>query len=197
MSLSPTPATGGASIQKKGRRRMLRDFLLILIALLLLLTVRHFLFEPVRVKGSSMLPTLKNGEWLWVSKLDYRTGTHRRGDVVICFYPGRYLDQWKMIRQYFVKRVIGLPGETIAVEDGVVHINGEPIDEPYLDPARTRYRRHMDARTLGPDEYFVMGDNRDSSNDSRRIGPITRDMIIGRVRQVIFPFARWHSLSDR
>lgn len=143
-----------------------------------------------------MLPALKNSEWLWVSKLDYHTGVPQRGDVVICYYPGRYLDQWKLIRQYFVKRIIGLPGETIAMEDGVVHINGEPLDEPYLDPSRVRYRRTMDPRTLGPDEYFVMGDNRDSSNDSRRIGPITRDMLVGRVQRVIFPFRSRRPISN-
>lgn len=196
MSLFHAPASRGAQIQKKGRRSLLRSLFCAFLLIILLLLVRHFLFEPVRVKGSSMLPALQNSDWLWVSKLDYHTGTPQRGDVVICYYPGRYLDQWKLIRQYFVKRIIALPGETIAIEDGVVHINGEPLDEPYLDPARVRYRRTMDARTLGPDEYFVMGDNRDSSNDSRRIGPITRDMLVGRVRRVIFPFRRRLPVSN-
>lgn len=176
---------------------MLNALLSCLPILLLCLLVRIFLVEVVRVKGRSMLSTLQNGEWLLVSKLPRWRHDLRRGDVVICFYPGRYLDPWKLFRQYFVKRLIALPGETIAMEEGVVLINGEPIDEPYLDPARTRFRRTMQPRTLGEDEYFVMGDNRDNSNDSRRIGPLPRRMLVGRVRRVIFPFRNTRAISDR
>ena len=174
---------------------MLRDILYALALLVFLVGIRFFVCEPVRVKGGSMLPTLKNKEWLWVSKLDYRLHAPRRGDVVICYFPGRYMDPWKFFRQYFVKRIVGLPGETIAIEEGVVLINGEPLNEPYLDPSRIRYRRTMEARTLGDDEYFVMGDNRDSSNDSRRIGPITGDMLVGKVQHVIYPFDKIRPIS--
>lgn len=175
---------------------MIGDVLLFLAALALAVILRLTVVEIARVKGSSMLPTLRTGEWLLVSRLDYRLGQPGRGDVVICHYPGRYMDRWKLIRQAFVKRVIGLPGETIGITDGVVHIGGEPLSEPYLDPMRNRFRRNMPDRTLGDDEYFVLGDNRDSSNDSRRIGPIPRSMLVGRVRRVIFPFRR-HAHADR
>lgn len=171
--------------------------LLFLLFPALLVLFRRFCFEPVRVKGRSMLPTLQNGDWLLVSRADYRRSQPRRGDVVICFYPGRYLDPWKLIRQYFVKRLIAFPGETIAIEEGVVLINGEPLDEPYLDPAKVRYRRTMQPRVLQPDEYFVLGDNRDSSNDSRRIGPLSRRMLVGRVRRICFPRRRARSLINR
>lgn len=174
---------------------MIRDAIVFLCLLACLLAVRQFLFEPVRVKGSSMLPTLHTGQLLAVSKAAYLTGEPQRGDVVICHYPNRYADPWRLFRLYFVKRVIGLPGETVEIVEGVVHIDGQPLEEDYLDPARNRSRRSMDARTLGPDEYFVMGDNRDSSNDSRRVGPLPRDMLVGRVAGVLFPFSEAHRIT--
>lgn len=168
------------------------DFLLVL---LIMFFIRHFVLMLVRVKGRSMLSTLDTGDWLLVTRFDYRLHGPARGDVIICRYPGRFVDARKLIPQHFVKRLIALPGETIAIEDGVVLINGEPLDEPYLDPVRVRYRRSMQPRTLGADEYFVMGDHRDASNDSRRIGPIPRRMIIGHARRVIFPLRRIGRIS--
>ena len=169
---------------------MIGDMMLFLAMLALAVVLRLTVAELARVKGSNMQPTLRTGQWLLVCRLDYRLGRPKRGDVVICHYPGRYMDRWRLIRQSFVKRLIGLPGETIEIIEGVVHIDGEPLAEPYLDPARCRFRRQMPARTLGEDEYFVLGDNRDSSNDSRRIGPLSRSMLVGRVRRVIFPPGR-------
>lgn len=167
--------------------------MLLIGAILIALLIRQLMVEPVRVKGGSMRSTLENGEIMLVTKLDMLLHGPKRHDVVICRYPGRYLDKWKIIPQHFVKRVIGLPGETIAIEEGAVLINGEPLDEPYLDPKHTRRKGNMEPRTLGEDEYFVMGDNRDSSNDSRRIGPLKRGMIVGHVRGVFWPIRarRW------
>lgn len=156
--------------------------------------LRLFAAELVRVKGGSMRDTLQSGQLLFVNKLVYRTGTLQRGDVVICHYPGRYADKWKLIRQCFVKRVIGLPGESISLVDGVVHINGEPLQEPYLSESHTRWKQNREAVTLGADEYFLMGDNRDSSNDSRRVGAIRRKDIIGRAERVLWPVNAWRSL---
>ena len=190
------PGSAGAKTQKKGSR-MIRDVLYFLCMLAAVLSIKHFLFEPVRVKGSSMRPALSSGDWLFVSKLDYRLGDPARGDVVICHYPGRYADRWKLVRQYFVKRVIGLPGDTIAIAEGVVFINGEVLEERWLDESGRRSRRSMPERTLGPDEYFVMGDNRISSNDSRNIGPLKRSMIVGRVRRVVFPIRSRKRFTDR
>ena len=167
---------------------MLIDLCVLLAVVALALLIRHFLFEPIRVKGSSMLSTLNNGEMMLVTKAEYHLGEPERHQVVICHYPNRYVGRWKLIRQYFVKRIIALPGETIEVRDGVVHINGDPLSEPYLDPAHTTRAYQMAPVTLGANEYFVMGDNRDNSNDSRRIGPIDRSMVVGRVRQVFYPF---------
>lgn len=94
----------------------------------------------------------------------------------------------------FVKRVIALPGETIRIEEGVVYINDEALEEPYLDPAFNRIPRHMEPRLLGTDEVFVMGDNRDHSNDSRRIGPIPTRMLMGIVTRVWWPIGAWRHI---
>lgn len=151
------------------------------------LLIRQFAVEFVRVKGGSMRSTLQNGEVMLVTKGEYLFGAPKRHDVVICHYPGRYMDKWKLLKQYFVKRVIALPGETISMEEGVVHINGVPLEEPYLSEEHTRRKTSMEPVTLGEDEYFVMGDNRDNSNDSRRVGPLKRRAIIGHVRAVLWP----------
>lgn len=167
---------------------MVRDLVMLIGVVVIALLIRQYVFEPVRVKGASMRSTLENGEMMLVTKLDYILGDPKRQDVIICHYPGRYLDKWKLIPQYFVKRIIGLPGETVSIVEGVVHIDGEPLEEPYLDPKHTRRKPSMEPVTLGEDEYFVLGDNRDNSNDSRRIGPLKRGMLVGRVRTVFFPF---------
>lgn len=149
------------------------------------LALRRWCFELIRVQGNSMQTTLRSGDVLWVTRFDYRNRPPQRQDVVICYYPGRYLPRCKRIRQRFVKRVVGLPGETVSICDGVVHIDGRPLQEPYLDPRRNRRLYQMEPVTLGEREVFVLGDNRDSSNDSRRVGPISLDMLRGRVRRVL------------
>lgn len=169
---------------------MLYNLIWLVCALMLALLIRQFAFEFVRVKGGSMRSTLQNAEVMLVTKGEYLFGSPKRHDVVICHYPGRYMDKWKLLKQYFVKRVIGLPGETISIEEGIVHINGVPLEEPYLDEAHTRRRTTMEPVTLGADEYFVMGDNRDNSNDSRRVGPLKRGAIIGHVRAVLWPLKK-------
>lgn len=163
------------------------DMLWPLLCLALAVLLRIFAVELVRVKGGSMRDTLQNGYILLVNKWAYRIGMPRRGDVVICHYPGRYVGKHKLIRQCFVKRVIGLPGESVSLVDGVVYIDGEPLLEPYLSEKHTRLKQNREPVTLGTGEYFLMGDNRDSSNDSRRVGPIGRRDIIGRAARVLWP----------
>ena len=152
-------------------------------AIVLALVIRTFIFEPIRVDGSSMADTLHNGEITFTFKTGYLFNDPQRQDVVICRYPNR--------KEYFVKRVMGIPGDTIAILGTTVYINGQPVEEPYLTAQRNRFDHTMLPITLGENEYFVMGDNRDNSNDSRnltRVGPITRDMIVGHVKCVLFPF---------
>lgn len=154
-------------------------------AVLMALALRWWCFELIRVQGNSMAPTLRGGDMLWVTRFDYRKRAPHRQDLVICYYPGRYLRRWKRVRQCFVKRVVGLPGETVSICEGVVYIDGKPLREPYLDPARNRRSYGMEPVTLGEREVFVLGDNRDNSNDSRRVGPIPLEMLRGRVRRVL------------
>jgi len=162
----------------------------LLIYLCIAVALRLWVVNIARIKGQSMMSTLHDRDWALVWRLPYRFRPPRRHEVVICHYPGRRMRRCKWLPQAFVKRVIGLPGDTLEIIEGVVHINGAPLDEPYLDPARCRFMGTRPPRTLGPDEYFVMGDNRDRSNDSRSVGPIRRRAIRGRVICILLPLRR-------
>lgn len=152
--------------------------------------LRLFVVSLAFIRGGSMLSTLHNKDIMLVWRLPYLFRTPKRGEVVICHYPGRKMKRLPFLPQAFVKRVIGLPGDTLEWQEGVLLLNGEPLDEPYLDPSRCRYARTRPPRTLGTDEYFVMGDNRDRSHDSRSIGPLRRRAIRGRVVYRLFPLKR-------
>lgn len=145
---------------------------------LLALLLRRFVCMLVRVKGHSMQDTLHDGDFMLALRYGL-FGRIRRFDVVICRYPGR--------KGHFVKRVVGLPGERISMEEGALYVDGAEVTEDF--PLR-RSLRGFDERTLGPDEYFVMGDNRPCSSDSRRVGPIHRRAILARVCCVFLPLRR-------
>lgn len=145
------------------------------------LFLRFFVVSFARIKGRSMLPTLHDRDFALVWRLGYLFHKPRRGDVVICHYPGRKMKRLPFLPQPFVKRVIGLPGDTVEWFDGDLLLNDQPLKEPYLDPALCCFRRTQPLLTLGPDEYYVLGDNRNSSHDSRSIGPLRRKAIRGRV----------------
>lgn len=162
-------------------------------AVIIALVIRTFLFEPVRVDGHSMDDTLANGEIMFVTKPEYLTGDPQPGDVVICHYPDRG-------NTNFVKRVVGVPGDTLMFVDNVLIRNGEVVDEPYLTPSRNQNGFSMLPITLGENEYFVCGDNRDNSHDCRNLTngvpeAITRDMILGHVRYVVYPFSDARSIN--
>lgn len=162
-------------------------------AVVIALLIRTFVFEPIRVDGQSMCDTLQNGEIMFVTKPEYLVGDPQFGDVVICKYPER--------TENFVKRVMGLPGDVLEIVDNVVYRNGEAVDEPYLTAERNDSGFDMAPFTLSDDEYFVMGDNRDNSHDSRNYydyytpAALTRDMIIGHVRFVMFPFDSFRGIE--
>lgn len=164
---------------------MLTDVMIVAAVLLL----RFFVLSVCRIRGRSMQSTLMDREWTLVLRRPCLYRTIRRHDVVICHYPGRWWRGVKGIPQCFVKRVIGLPGETLEIVAGVVHIDGTPLEETFLDPQHSRIPRNRPPVTLGPEEYFVMGDNRDSSHDSRSpaVGPLRRRAIVGRVACTLWP----------
>ncbi len=163
----------------------LSDVLWLVACAAVALLIRRYGLSFTRIKGRSMLPTLRNKDVTLVLRLPYVFRAPRRQEVVICHYPGRYCRRCKWIRQCFVKRVIGLPGDTVEMADGMIYVNGSPLPEPYLATNASCLRPAFPPRRLGTDEYFVLGDNRDHSNDSRAVGPLSRRQIVGRVACVL------------
>lgn len=195
---NPAPKDAARSIGREVREWIVA----IALALLAAVLIRAFLFTLIRVDGQSMNPALADGERLFVTVADVKLHGAERGDVVICRYPDRG-------QTYFVKRVVAAPGDTVYREDGVTHVvysipgdNGvEIVDEP-LDPeyARTssQFSGDIDPYLLGEDEYFVVGDNRYHSHDSRDwdgVGPIAGEILVGRVRQVIWPLNHFRTVQ--
>lgn len=164
--------------KNKIAKEILEWALTIIIPVVAALLIHQYLFTFARVDGTSMLDTLHENNIMGVSRLHYRLNEPQRGEIITCNYPE---DGNKL----FVKRIIGLPGETIEIREGTVYIDGEPIAETYLTRVDDQ---SMDSITLAEDEIFVMGDNRPVSRDSRAVGPLTLDEIYGRVLFVAFPF---------
>jgi signal peptidase I len=159
----------------------------LLIAIGLALVIIVFLYQPVKVEGTSMAPLLSDQERIFINKFVYRFEPIQRGDVVVFWYP---LDRTKS----FIKRVIGLPGETVEIRQGAVSVNGQVVPEPYVP------RQYEDLSDFGPvrvpkDSYFVMGDHRISSNDSRVFGPVANRFIYGRAVFAYWPVDHFGSLS--
>ncbi|HEY8716467.1 MAG TPA: signal peptidase I [Candidatus Acidoferrum sp.] len=159
----------------------------LLIAIGLALVIIVFLYQPVKVEGTSMAPLLSDQERIFINKFVYRFEAIHRGDVVVFWYP---LDRSKS----FIKRVIALPGETVSIRQGVVTVDGKVVPEPYV-PAQ-----YEDASDYGPvrvpkDSYFVMGDHRISSNDSRVFGPVASRFIYGRAVFAYWPVDHFGSLA--
>ena len=156
--------------------RLLRDVILIITVFVLF---GVFVAQPVVVEGTSMLPELHDGERLLVDKLVYYKfksfswGHLERGDVIVFWYP-------KDPEKSYVKRVIGLPGETVEIHSGKVIINGQELDEPYLDTTRNQAMPTIPLKKVDEHYYFVMGDNRDNSSDSRYWGLVPEKYIYGK-----------------
>lgn len=178
---------------KSGARFLFEVVKVVVIALAIIIPVRLYLFQPFYVKGASMEPTFYDNEYLIINEIDYRFREPKRGDVVVLKYP-------KDPSQFFIKRVIGLPGETLEFHNGTVvivnaeHPDGAELDESaYLDPnVQTSGGAPV---TLAEGEYFVMGDNRPSSLDSRSsiLGPVTRSSFVGHAWFRVWPFTRMNA----
>lgn len=165
------------------REEAWETFRFLVVALIIVVPIRMFVAQPFIVSGASMDPTFRDKQYLIVDELSYHIGDPVRGDVVIFKYP-------KNPEQYFIKRVIGLPGETVLVdESGHVFIKDKEgtitltLKEPYV----VYPKEGAVERALGEGEYFMMGDNRAGSFDSRAWGPVDRDLIVGRAFLRLFP----------
>lgn len=175
------PGDATAKKQRSRRREAVSWIVAIGVAVAAAFLIRAFLFEFVLVDGPSMFPTLETGERIAIEKVSRYAGLPKRGDIVIVHYPNR--------TENFVKRAIGLPGETIEVRDSVVYIDGVPLEEDYVNPLE-----YFDyGPTVVPEGHvFVMGDNRANSMDSRaiQVGPIPQDAIVGRGLLITWPLDR-------
>lgn len=138
-----------------------------------------FLYQPVRVEGTSMLPMLEDQDRLFINKIAYRVGDIHHGDVVVFQYPRDHTKS-------YIKRVIALPGDDIRIEHGWVYVNNKRLKEAYV-PSRFTDDRTEPEVVLPPHEYFVMGDHRSISSDSRDFGPVDRSLIYGKAVFVYWP----------
>jgi signal peptidase I len=174
----PEVATVGTPPRRRlgGFHSWMRD-LLVSIAVSTFIIV--FLYQPVRVEGTSMLPMLEDQDRLFINKVAYRMGEIQRGDVVVFEYPRDH-------SKSYIKRVIALPGDKLRIEDGRVFVNGKRLPEPYV-PSRFTDDRSEAEMVLPAQQYFVMGDHRSISSDSREFGPVDRGLIYGKAVFVYWP----------
>ena len=167
---------GGGSRTAAGWHSWLRD-LVVSVAVSAFIII--FLYQPVRVEGTSMLPVLEDQDRLFINKIAYRVGEIHAGDVVVFQYPRDHAKS-------YIKRVIALPGDRIRIDQGQVVVNGKLLMEPYLQ-SRFADDRSQPEMVLPPGEYFVMGDHRSISSDSRDFGPVDRGLIYGKAVFVYWP----------
>jgi signal peptidase I len=156
----------------------LRDLALsVLIAVVLIV----FIYQPVKVEGTSMMPALTDQERIFINKFNYRfgIGSVSRGDMVVFWFP-------QDTSKSYIKRIIGLPGDTVEIDNGDVIVNGKRLNEDYV-PEDYRDHQSMAPRTVEPEHYFVLGDHRSSSNDSRAWGTVPRKFIYGKAVFVYWP----------
>jgi signal peptidase I len=160
---------------------LLRD-VAISVALAVILIV--FIYQPVKVEGTSMMPGLTDQERIFVNKYEYKLSPNNihRGDLIVFHYP-------KDPRESYIKRVVGVPGDSIEIRDGDVYVNAEKLIEPYVEPDY-RDRDSMKLLVVPPDDYFVLGDHRNSSSDSRSWGFVDRPKIYGKAVLVYWPFGK-------
>lgn len=161
---------------KKESKREIAVYIALIFVIIL---VRTYIITPVRVNGTSMYSTLKDGEIMILNKTKYYFSDVKRFDIVVV----------KTNNNKIIKRVIGLPGETLKYENNVLYINGQEVKEPFLNEETADFNiNELDMKKLPSDCYFVIGDNRDNSHDSRMIGCVSKDQIEGKTSLVIFPF---------
>jgi signal peptidase I len=180
----PTPPTTAAPSRW---RAAWENFQILFVALILALLVRTVVAEPRYIPSDSMVPTLQVGDRLVVEKISYRLHPPQRGDIIVFDPPSQLQSQGYGKDQAFIKRIIGQPGQTVAVQNGKVYLDQQPLQEAYIAEPPDYI---MPPVTVPPDMFFVMGDNRNNSNDSHVWGFLPRQNIIGRAWWRFFPFDR-------
>jgi signal peptidase I len=181
--LASVEPTGSEESQKDGGNSLVEIIRFSIIALLIVVPIRTFVAQPFIVSGASMAETFHTGEYLIIDQVTYKMDQPKRGDVIVFRYP-------KDPSKFFIKRVIGLPGDTVTIDGTSVTIKNETnpdgfiLNEPYIKAMRPN---PFLEETLGEKEYFVMGDNRDESSDSRIWGVLQEDRIIGKAFLRLFP----------
>ena len=185
-----------AAVARPGRSaaRSVAEWILVVVgAVLAALLVKTFLFQAFRIPSESMVPTLLVGDRVLVNKVSYRLHEVHRGDVVVFTRPAKLEDPSGTEPEDLIKRVVAVGGDTVVARDGVLYVNNQPMTEPYVQKGAGTF--HLDeAVTVPKGQVFVMGDNRENSQDSRYFGPIPTDTIIGRAFVRMFPFNRFGSL---
>ncbi|OQY26902.1 MAG: signal peptidase I [Anaerolineaceae bacterium 4572_5.1] len=176
-------------IENSPKERPFLNFLIDVLETLILSVVLFFLINAlsarIKVDGSSMEPTLHNGEFILVSKVGYKLGEPERGDVVVFDFP-------RNITQEYIKRVIGLPGEHIRVDGGQVYVDGQPVTEPYIQAA-PMYQGDWD---VPEGMIFVLGDNRNNSSDSHNWGMVPMENLVGKALFIYWPPEYWGSVNQ-
>jgi signal peptidase I len=178
----PEPAQGAQPPHiPLGAFSLLRD---ITISVVLAVVLIVFIYQPVKVEGTSMMPGLTDQERIFINKYTYKlgAGSISRDDLVVFHYPNDP-------SQSYIKRVIGLPGDTVQIDEGIVYVNGQKLEEPYV-PEEYRDQVSMKKEAVPPDDYFVLGDHRSSSNDSRVWGFVDRKAIYGKAVFVYWPLTK-------
>jgi signal peptidase I len=161
----------------------------LLVAIGIALVIVVLVYQPVKIQGDSMAPLLSDRELIFINRLVYHFEPAQRGDVIVFSYP---LDRTKS----YIKRIVALPGETVEIRQGMVYVNANPLPEPYV-PSQYEDLSDFAPIQLSSDSYFVLGDHRNSSNDSRVFGPVDSRSIYGRAVFAYWPVDRFGSLSAR
>jgi signal peptidase I len=192
MALTQQPAAAAAPARPSTASSLLRELVEVVVLAVILYFGISFAVQAVHVEGLSMFATLDDNDYLIANKIDYRLHAPQRGDIIILRPPSSNSTD-------FIKRIIALPGERILISHGIVYINGHKLDEPYLPEAWTQLDTWggPDGMVVPPNSYFVMGDNRNRSQDSRIFGFIGRDRIDGRAWFRIWPLSHFGNIYSQ
>jgi signal peptidase I len=188
MEDTTTPVVNSAVQSDKHQtnyQRLIIDLIETFVLAVLLFIIINVVTARIRVDGSSMEPTLLNGEFVLVNKLAYKFGTPKMGEVIVFHYP-------RDPNQEYIKRVIGVPGNTVVISDGQVYIDDKLIQEPYIAASPTYGPQDW---TVPPGSLFVLGDNRNNSSDSHTWGMVPLEYVVGKAVAVYWPPSRWSSIE--